>query len=97
MLPQTYRFPAAIVGGNRPEAAAEGRPRHAIVFGFDGNEVALGVDRLVGKEDLVIKPLCAELAAVQGLAGMAIRGDGKVTLILDPSSFAAFALERHQK
>ena len=97
MLPQTYRFPAAIVGGNRTEAAAEGRPRHAIVFGFDGNEVALGVDRLVGKEDLVIKPLCAELAAVQGLAGMAIRGDGKVTLILDPSSFATFALARHQK
>lgn len=97
MLPQTYRFPVAIVGGNRPEAAAEGRPRHAIVFGFDGNEVALGVDRLVGKEDLVIKPLCAELAAVQGLAGMAIRGDGKVTLILDPSSFATFALARHQK
>ena len=64
--------------------------------GFGGNEIALRVDRLVGKEDLVIKPLCAELAAVPGLAGMAIRGDGKVTLILDPSGFAEFALARHQ-
>jgi two-component system chemotaxis sensor kinase CheA len=93
-LPSTYRFP----GDTTPVAAPTGKEHgeHAIVFGFAGNEVALSVDRLVGKEDLVIKPLCPELAAVRGLAGMAIRGDGKVTLILDPSGFAEFALARHQ-
>lgn len=93
-LPSTYRFP----GDKTPVAAPSGKEHgeHAIVFGFAGNEVALSVDRLVGKEDLVIKPLCPELAAVRGLAGMAIRGDGKVTLILDPSGFAEFALARHQ-
>jgi len=92
MLPETYRFH----GENAPAAAPRAEPQHAIVFGFAGDEVALGVDRLVGKEDLVIKPLCPELSAVRGLAGMAIRGDGKVTLILDPSTFAAFAMSRHQ-
>jgi two-component system chemotaxis sensor kinase CheA len=88
LLPETFRFPGAAPAG-------DDAPRHAIVFGFPGNEVALGVDRLVGKEDLVIKPLCAELTAVRGLAGMAIRGDGKVTLILDPSGLADFAVARH--
>ena len=91
LLPQTYRFADGVLAGE-----AKGTPEHAIVFGYAGNEVALGVDRLVGKEDLVIKPLCAELTAVPGLAGMAIRGDGKVTLILDPSGFADFATSRQR-
>ena len=92
-LPEAYRFAAdAATGAGR---AGGDVPAHAVVFGFPGSEVALGVDRLVGKEDLVIKPLCAELAGVPGLAGMAIRGDGKVTLILDPTGFAEFAAARH--
>jgi two-component system chemotaxis sensor kinase CheA len=91
LLPQTYRFADGVLAGE-----AKVTPEHAIVFGYAGNEVALGVDRLVGKEDLVIKPLCAELTAVPGLAGMAIRGDGKVTLILDPSGFADFATSRQR-
>jgi two-component system chemotaxis sensor kinase CheA len=87
-LPTTYHFPAAtIVGETTP-------PPHAVVFGSGATMVALAVDRLLGKEDLVIKPVCAELAAVPGLAGMAIRGDGRVTLILDPVSFADHALGR---
>ncbi|MFN9757828.1 MAG: chemotaxis protein CheA [Planctomycetota bacterium] len=92
-LPEAYSFPAdAATGVGRDVGDA---PAHAVVFGYPGSEVALGVDRLVGKEDLVIKPLCAELAGVPGLAGMAIRGDGKVTLILDPTGFAEFAAARH--
>lgn len=91
LLPETYRFADGALREAAPQA-----PEHAIVFGYAGNEVALGVDRLVGKEDLVIKPLCPELTAVPGLAGMAIRGDGKVTLILDPSGFADFAMTRQR-
>ena len=83
-LPEAYRFAgASTADAGRGSGDA---PAYAVVFGFPGSEVALGVDRLVGKEDLVIKPLCAELAGVPGLAGMAIRGDGKVTLILDPTA-----------
>ncbi|MCB9878367.1 MAG: chemotaxis protein CheA [Planctomycetes bacterium] len=91
-LPETYRFPE----GQRRQKAQSDEMQHAVVFGHAGCEVALGVDRLVGKEDLVIKPLCSELTEVPGLAGMAIRGDGKVTLILDPSGFAEFAMSRQQ-
>jgi chemotaxis protein histidine kinase CheA len=89
-LPEIYRFlvPAAPAAGSAPAA-------FAVVFGNPGQEIALAVDALLGKEDLVIKPLCAELAAVRGLAGMAIRGDGEVTLILDPTGFAEHAARRH--
>jgi two-component system, chemotaxis family, sensor kinase CheA len=88
-MPLTYHF-----AGSAAADANAVAPLHAIVFGFANTQVALGVDRLLGKEDLVIKPLCAELAAVRGLAGMAIRGDGRVTLILDPTTFAEHALSR---
>lgn len=91
LLPETYRFAHGVLASK-----VKSNPEHAIVFGYAGNEIALGVDRLVGKEDLVIKPLCAELTSVPGLAGMAIRGDGKVTLILDPSGFADFAMIRQR-
>ncbi|MCA8967023.1 MAG: chemotaxis protein CheA, partial [Planctomycetes bacterium] len=89
-MPATYRF------SNSSAKKSAAGSEHAVVFGYPGNEIALAVDRLLGKEDLVIKPLCAELAAVRGLAGMAIRGDGEVTLIVDPVSFADYALVRHQ-
>lgn len=85
-LPSTYRFP----GDN--QSAAELEPQHAVLFGSGEQLVALAVDRLLGKEDLVLKPLCSELQRVPGLAGMAIRGDGRVTLILDPIGFAEHAL-----
>ncbi|MFT4840712.1 MAG: two-component system chemotaxis sensor kinase CheA [Planctomycetota bacterium] len=91
LLPEAYRFAHGVLSGKQ-----KSKPAHAIVFGYAGNEIVLGVDRLVGKEDLVIKPLCAELTSVPGLAGMAIRGDGKVTLILDPSGFADFAMSRQR-
>jgi two-component system chemotaxis sensor kinase CheA len=85
LLPETYRFPAS---------AAQSQPTHAVIFGFGRKEIALGVDHLLGKEDLVIKPLCPELSSVRGLAGMAIRGEGRVTLILEPGTFAEHALQR---
>ncbi|MFO0393422.1 MAG: chemotaxis protein CheA, partial [Planctomycetota bacterium] len=49
-LPEAYSFPAdAATGVGRDVGDA---PAHAVVFGYPGSEVALGVDRLVGKEDL---------------------------------------------
>jgi two-component system chemotaxis sensor kinase CheA len=70
----------------RGTSEATGEVGHAIVLQSSRFPCALRVDRLLGKEDLVMKPLCHELSHARGLAGMAVRGDGCVTLILDPSS-----------
>ena len=41
------------------------------------------VDELVGKQQVVLKPLSPYLGAVRGVEGAAILPDGSVTLILD--------------
>jgi two-component system chemotaxis sensor kinase CheA len=41
------------------------------------------VDELIGKQEVVIKPLGEAFGNVTGIAGGAILGDGRVGLILD--------------
>ncbi len=50
------------------------------------NERRLGVvvDRLLERQEIVIKPLGAYLGDVKGISGATIMGDGSVILILDP-------------
>jgi chemosensory pili system protein ChpA (sensor histidine kinase/response regulator) len=47
--------------------------------------VAIQIDGLAGTREIVIKPLGAQLAGIEGLAGATILGDGRVVLILDVS------------
>ena len=47
------------------------------------HHVGLLVDRLIGREEVVIKPLGALLQGTKGLAGATITGNGKIALILD--------------
>jgi two-component system chemotaxis sensor kinase CheA len=55
----------------------------AVVIEDDGRPVALLVDQLLGKQEVVIKSLGEAFAQVKGVAGGAILGDGRVGLILD--------------
>jgi chemosensory pili system protein ChpA (sensor histidine kinase/response regulator) len=48
-----------------------------------GRQVAIQVDGLAGTREVVIKPLGAQLAGIEGLGGATILGDGSVVLILD--------------
>jgi two-component system chemotaxis sensor kinase CheA len=41
------------------------------------------VDALIGKQEVVIKPLGDQFAGVRGVSGGAILGDGRIGLILD--------------
>ncbi len=54
-----------------------------VVIEDDGERVALMVDELVGKQEVVIKSLGGAFANVRGVAGGAILGDGRIGLILD--------------
>lgn len=50
-----------------------------------GNETrALAVDQLIGRREIVIKPLSPIFRGVKGFSGAAVLGDGRVALILDP-------------
>ena len=54
-----------------------------VVLEADGRHVAVVVDRLLGKQEVVVKSLGPSFTNVRGIAGCAILGDGRVGLILD--------------
>ena len=57
-----------------------------IVTESGNKRFCLMVDKLVGKQEVVIKSLGEAFSNVSGVAGGAILGDGRVGLILDPQS-----------
>jgi two-component system, chemotaxis family, sensor kinase CheA len=63
--------------------------RTAVVIEDDGQRVALVVDELIGKQEVVIKSLGVAFSSVRGIAGGAILGDGRVGLILDAPGLTA--------
>jgi two-component system chemotaxis sensor kinase CheA len=63
--------------------------RTAVVIDDNGHHLALLVDELLGKQEVVMKSLGAVFAGVRGIAGGAIMGDGRVGLILDASGLTS--------
>ncbi len=53
-------------------------------------KVAVPVDAVVGKEEIIIKPLSGDLKNIPYLMGAAVMGDGKVLLILEPNELPAW-------
>ena len=60
-----------------------GEHYYVIIVGTSENKIGLVVDSLIGEQDVVIKPLNSKFAASEGIAGAAILGDGRVSLIID--------------
>ena len=61
-----------------------------VVIEDDGRQVGLVVDRLLGKQEVVIKSLGETFGHVAGVAGGAILGDGRVGLILDAHGLVGY-------
>jgi two-component system chemotaxis sensor kinase CheA len=66
-----------------PSLAPPG-PRPFAVLEVDGLTFALSVDRLIGQEEAVLKPLYPPLDRITGLAGTTVLGSGRPLLVLDP-------------
>ncbi len=73
-----------------PSLAPPG-PRPFVVLEVDGATFALGVDRLVGQEEAVVRPLFPPLDRVKGLAGTCVLGNGRPLLVLDPRGLSEMA------
>jgi two-component system chemotaxis sensor kinase CheA len=72
------------VVGVRAEDALPVRSRNIVLLEWGESARAIGVDELVGRQEIVIKPLSGMFAGVTGLSGATVLGDGSVALILDP-------------
>jgi two-component system chemotaxis sensor kinase CheA len=68
---------------------------YVVVLGVGASKVGLIVDGLIGQEEIVIKSLGEYLKGIEGIAGATIRGDGKVTLIVDVAALMKLAKETH--
>jgi len=60
----------------------------AIVVTSGGRRVAAACDRLIGEDEVVVKPIGALLPSARGYLGAAILGDGRIALLLDPASLS---------
>ena len=57
--------------------------RKAIVVRRHGEPFAFAVDRMLGQQEVVVRPLEDELVRVHGISGTTDLGDGRPTLVLD--------------
>lgn len=65
---------------------------HVVIVSVGTQRVGFVVDKLVGQEEVVIKPLGKMLQGTPGMAGATITGDGRIALILDvPSMLKRYA------
>ncbi len=55
-----------------------------VIIEADDKKIALFVDTLVGKQEIVVKPIPSYIKKVKGLTGCTQLGDGSIALILDP-------------
>ncbi|MCR6570940.1 hybrid sensor histidine kinase/response regulator [Campylobacter insulaenigrae] len=66
---------------------------YVVVIGVAESKLGIMVDTLVGQEEIVIKSMGEYLQNIQGIAGATIRGDGRVTLIIDVAAMMDIAKE----
>ncbi|MDB4980356.1 MAG: cheA5, partial [Myxococcales bacterium] len=67
-------------------AESDAQHRKAIVVRRNGAPFAFAVDRMLGQQEIVVRPLDDALVQVHGISGTTDLGDGQPTLVLDLSA-----------
>ena len=55
-----------------------------MILEVEEKKICLFVDKLVGEQEIVVKPIPSYIKKVKGLSGCTQLGDGSIALILDP-------------
>ncbi|MBK5527014.1 Hpt domain-containing protein [Pseudomonas sp. TH06] len=67
----------------RPKLLGQSLPLPVLLVQYNDRRIAVQVDTMAGTREIVVKSLGPQFAAVQGVSGATILGDGRVVLILD--------------
>ncbi|POF40254.1 hybrid sensor histidine kinase/response regulator [Pseudomonas laurylsulfativorans] len=67
----------------RPKLLGQSMPLPVLLVQCNERHIAVQVDAMAGTREIVVKSLGPQFAAVQGVSGATILGDGRVVLILD--------------
>ncbi len=89
IIPLVYLGDALGIGKNKK--AINSKEIYVVVVAVAEKKLGLVVDKLIGREEIVIKSLGNYLTNIKSISGATIMGDGSVTLILDIPSIASEA------
>jgi two-component system chemotaxis sensor kinase CheA len=68
---------------------AAGAARHVAVLHIGHQRIGAMVHAVLGREDVIVKPLGPLFADVSGIAGATVTGDGRLALVVDLAGLAA--------
>lgn len=74
---------AAVTTVHKPKQDAKGSKGFVVVVRDGSSSMGLVVDKLLGQEEVVVKPVTDAFAYNSSISGATITGDGKVHMILD--------------
>lgn len=92
LIPLARLLAAAPLGGDLPH-----RARKAIIARRAGQLVAFGVERMLGRHEVVVRPLADPLLRTPGISGATDLGDGRPTLVLDLGALASAAATSYHR
>lgn len=72
-----------LLKGRKPGYLEQSAPYPVLLVKSGDLRVGVHVDSLVGRREIVVKPVGAQITTVKGISGATILGDGHVVLILD--------------
>ena len=75
-----------ILTGQQPDYSRSGQLFPVLLAHVGDQRVAIHVDELLGRREIVVKPVGPQISRVRGISGATILGDGRVVLILDLNS-----------
>jgi len=72
-----------ILNGSQPDYSRSGQLFPVLLARAGDQSVALHVDELIGRREIVVKPVGPQVSTVRGISGATILGDGRVVIILE--------------
>jgi two-component system chemotaxis sensor kinase CheA len=69
--------------GNGSEKSIDCSKMPVVIVDYEEKKIGLGVDRVLGTGEIVIKSLSRHYREIEGLIGASILGNGKIALIVD--------------
>lgn len=67
----------------KPSSKGDDEETVLVVVRAGGQQIGIGVDRLIGEQEVVIKSLGSYIGQVGGISGATLLGDGRIALIVD--------------
>ncbi|AZU04934.1 CheA signal transduction histidine kinase [Glycocaulis alkaliphilus] len=71
-----------------PDASSDASHGYVVVIEAAGRKLGVVVDDVLDTEEIVVKPLSAQLRGIQVYSGATLLGDGSVIIILDPNGLS---------